>query len=129
MSAPRKMPRMDAAVPVDAKNAPTGPWKTAQNAVSKSAHTHRRQHALHTKNLTLPTAIAFRRETWLMSVSVRVYPWLVSIRVHPWLENPCPSVFIRGFKDPCLSVFIRGSRSVAIRGIGSVANGGRGGLS
>ena len=31
---------MDAAIPVDAKNAPTGIWKTAQNAVSHSAHTH-----------------------------------------------------------------------------------------
>src|SRR5207302_10533301 len=28
--------------PVDAKNAPTRTWKTAQNAVSHSAHTHRR---------------------------------------------------------------------------------------
>src|SRR5215217_8788093 len=31
---------VDAAVPMDAKNAPTGTWKTAQNAVSHSAHTH-----------------------------------------------------------------------------------------
>src|SRR5262245_1489146 len=30
---------MDAAIPVDAQNAPTGIWKTAQNAVSHSAHT------------------------------------------------------------------------------------------
>jgi hypothetical protein len=30
---------MDAAIPVDAKIAPTGIWKTAQNAVSHSAHT------------------------------------------------------------------------------------------
>jgi len=35
-------PRMDAAGPVDAKNASTGPWKTAQTAVSHSAHTHLR---------------------------------------------------------------------------------------
>ncbi len=35
-------PRMDAAGPVDAKTAPTGPWKTAQTAVSHSAHTHPR---------------------------------------------------------------------------------------
>ena len=34
-----KIPRVDAAGPVDAQNAPTGPWKTAQNAVSHSAHT------------------------------------------------------------------------------------------
>src|SRR5947208_2221196 len=34
--------RMDAAVPMDAKNAPTGTWKTAQNTVSHSAHTHHR---------------------------------------------------------------------------------------
>ena len=32
--------RMDAAGAVDAQNAPTAPWKTAQNAVSHSAHTH-----------------------------------------------------------------------------------------
>ena len=32
---------MDAAVPVDAKNArPPGTWKTVENAVSHSAHTH-----------------------------------------------------------------------------------------
>jgi hypothetical protein len=31
---------MDAAIPVDAKNAPTEIWKTAQNAVCHSAHTH-----------------------------------------------------------------------------------------
>ena len=31
---------MDAAVAVDAQNAPTATWKTAQNAVSHSAHTH-----------------------------------------------------------------------------------------
>jgi hypothetical protein len=30
---------MDGAIPVDAKNAPTGIWKTAQNAVSHTAHT------------------------------------------------------------------------------------------
>jgi hypothetical protein len=54
--------RVDAAVPVDAQNAPTGTWKTAQNAVSHSAHTHqsfvRREekadHASHTEFLTLP---------------------------------------------------------------------------
>ena len=44
--------RMDAAVPVDAQNAPTATWKTAQNAVSHSAHTHH-QRALHTKFRTL----------------------------------------------------------------------------
>jgi hypothetical protein len=56
--------RVDAAVPMDAQNAPTGTWKTAQNAVSHSAHTHhsfvRREkskepdHASHTEILTLP---------------------------------------------------------------------------
>ena len=56
--------RMDAAVAVDAQNALTTTWKTAQNAVSHSAHTpHRRcrdEHedhgvnpASHTKILTL----------------------------------------------------------------------------
>ena len=39
----RKMRRrMDAAGPPDAQYAPTGPWKTAQNAVSHSAHTQHR---------------------------------------------------------------------------------------
>jgi len=32
--------RMDAAVTVDAQTAPTATWKTAQSAVSHSAHTH-----------------------------------------------------------------------------------------
>ena len=31
---------MDAGIPVDAKNAPTAIWRTVQNAVSHSAHTH-----------------------------------------------------------------------------------------
>src|SRR5262245_61961626 len=48
----RMHPRMDAAVPVDAQNAPTATWKTAQNAVSHSAQTH--QPVSHTKFLTLP---------------------------------------------------------------------------
>jgi hypothetical protein len=54
-------PRMDAAGPVDAKHAPTGPWKTAQTAVSHSAHTHSRFYGEdeinrpHTKFLTLPS--------------------------------------------------------------------------
>ena len=33
------MPAVDAAGAVDAQNAPTAPWKTAQNAVSHSDHT------------------------------------------------------------------------------------------
>jgi hypothetical protein len=36
--------RMDAAGPVDAKTASTGPWQTAQTAVSHSAHTPSRFH-------------------------------------------------------------------------------------
>ena len=34
--------RVDAAVPVDAQTATTDTWKTAQTAVSHSAHTHHR---------------------------------------------------------------------------------------
>jgi hypothetical protein len=62
---------MDAAVPVDAQNAPTATWKTAQNAVSHSAHTLHRvsgepektekqdvNHAPHTKFLTLPAGVS-----------------------------------------------------------------------
>jgi len=48
------MRRMDAAVAMDAKTASPATWKTAQNAVSHSAHPHYSLHALHTKNLTLP---------------------------------------------------------------------------
>jgi hypothetical protein len=70
--------RMDAAVRVDAQNAPTRTWKTAQTAVSHSAHTHhrveemkeqedtehpRRQPASHTKFLTLPAKATFRIST------------------------------------------------------------------
>jgi hypothetical protein len=64
---------MDAAVPVDAQNAPTATWKTAQNAVSHSAHTLHRvsgepektekldvNHAPHTKFLTLPSCYPSR---------------------------------------------------------------------
>jgi hypothetical protein len=52
--------RMDAAGPADAKTASTGPWKTAQTAVSHSAHTPSRVYGEdeinrpHTKSLTLP---------------------------------------------------------------------------
>jgi hypothetical protein len=61
--------RLDAAVTVAAQNAPTATWKTAQNAVSHSAHTphrllslerrrrtkgHEVNLAAHTKFLTLP---------------------------------------------------------------------------
>jgi hypothetical protein len=54
--------RMDAAVTVDAPNAPTATWKTAQTAVSHRAHTHHRlgerktekNKSRHTKNLTPP---------------------------------------------------------------------------
>ena len=35
--------RMDAAVTVDAQNAPTVTWKTAQTAVSHSAHSPHHQ--------------------------------------------------------------------------------------
>jgi len=51
---------MDAAIPVDAKNAPTGIWKTAQNAVSHSAHT--RQHLLYEEKKD-------RREETLVNLS------------------------------------------------------------
>jgi hypothetical protein len=51
------MPRMDAAGPADAKSASTVPWKTAQTAVSHSAHTHYRLTAPHTKKLTLPAPL------------------------------------------------------------------------
>jgi len=40
---------MDAAVAMDAKTASPATWKTAQNAVSHSAHPHYSLHALHTK--------------------------------------------------------------------------------
>jgi len=65
--------RVDAAAPADAENAPTGTWKTAQNAVSHRAHTHhravreeeKRQPKLrnvnphsHTKFRTLPAAVS-----------------------------------------------------------------------
>src|SRR6266540_2819449 len=66
-----KCERMDAAGAVDAQNAPTVPWKTAQNAVSHSAHPHHRfrrkkepnesrQPALHTKFRTVPIRTARR---------------------------------------------------------------------
>ena len=60
--------RMDAAVTVDAQTAPTATWKTAQSAVSHSAHTHHpflsRTHEItapHTKNLTVPLSLPRRR--------------------------------------------------------------------
>jgi hypothetical protein len=55
--------RMDAAVAVDAQNAPTATWQTAQTAVSHSAHTHHRLTAPHTKSLTLPARSAAPQAT------------------------------------------------------------------
>jgi hypothetical protein len=51
--------RMDAAVAVDAQNAPTVTWKTAQNAVSHSAHAHHQR--LTHKNSDTPRRPAIRR--------------------------------------------------------------------
>jgi hypothetical protein len=63
---------MDAAGAVDAQNASTAHWKTAQNAVSHSAHTHhrlvgRRRRALtvtasHTKFRTVPLELAKEKQ-------------------------------------------------------------------
>jgi len=94
---------MDAAVAMDAKTASPATWKTAQNAVSHSAHPHYSLHALHTKNLTLPFprlihpcySVFFRG---LSPVLFRVFPWLI---------HPCYSVFFRGLFTrviPCFSV-------------------------
>ena len=80
---------MDAAVAMDAKTASTATWKTAQNAVSHSAHPHYSLHALHTKNLTLPSV--FIRGGMIRVI--RVHPWLVLLRVHPW-NNSRLSVFM-----------------------------------
>jgi len=68
------MSRLDAASPADAKTASTGPWKTAQNAVSHSAHTHH-QLALHTKILTLPKLRALHRRqvlSYLKTMNLRI---------------------------------------------------------
>ena len=47
---------MDAAGAVDAQNAPTAPWKTAQNAVSHSAHPHPRFQEQEEQNEQLSTS-------------------------------------------------------------------------
>ncbi len=54
--------RMDAAVTVDAPNAPTATWKTAPTAVSHSAHTlHRLTHEISdTPCAALPMPLAGR---------------------------------------------------------------------
>jgi hypothetical protein len=49
--------RMDAAGAVGANNASTAPRKTAQHAVSHSAHTHQSFHALHTKFRTVSSVV------------------------------------------------------------------------
>ena len=51
--------RMDAAVTVDAQNAPTATWKPAQNAGSHSAHTH---HRLTHEISDTPAAVAGRAD-------------------------------------------------------------------
>jgi hypothetical protein len=52
---------MDAAGAVDAQNASTAPWKTAQNAVSHSAHTHSRFRSK--KNKTKPVNQLYTRNS------------------------------------------------------------------
>src|SRR5688500_16042623 len=87
--------RMDAAVPVDAQNAPTATWKTAQNAVSHSAHTHHRQRFTH----EIPDT------PWLEAHARFVRVWIQAGFDHlcrAWFEKLQPShpggyaVFARG---------------------------------
>jgi hypothetical protein len=74
---------MDAAGAVDAQNAPTAPWKTAQNAVSHSAHTHHRSsggtkkrviavNPLYTRNSDSPSAT--RKLLWLKGLRGATMP-------------------------------------------------------
>ena len=67
--------RMDAAVTVDAQNAPTATWKTAQNAVSHSAHTHHRL-AHEIPDTPPPSAPLWRRASNLTSVRPPFAPFL-----------------------------------------------------
>src|SRR6187549_2880280 len=116
------MRRMDAAVAMDAKTASTATWKTAQNAVSHSAHPHYSLHALHTKNLTLPSQYSFRVHLCSSSVTndpcssvfirggmirvIRVHPWLVLLCVHPWNNSRLSVVYEQRSVD--LGSFYRG---------------------
>jgi len=72
---------MDAAGAVDAQTAPTAPWKTAQTAVSHSAHTlnrflgeHEDDHASHTEFLTLPAKLIYNVETAAIG-RIKIYEW------------------------------------------------------
>src|SRR5260221_101669 len=80
-------PRMDAAGPVDAKTASTGPWKTAQTAVSHSAHTPSRFHGEDESN---------RPAHRISDTPVLCGPWSVA-------ELLCSSVLVCGR----ISVFVR----------------------
>ncbi len=93
---------MDAAGAVDAENAPTAPWKTAQNAVSHSAHTHhrferkkeqnvRRQSASHTKSLTLPHSSCRSSAPILTLGSIPSTPACELIRVSAYSPPPINS--------------------------------------
>jgi hypothetical protein len=90
----RMQTRMDAAVPVDAQNAPTGTWKTAQHAVSHSAHTHhrcrerrRQKNAPHTKILTLPNESTHRLLSGRFPPPSLDYCFFVLFRL---CHTPCP---------------------------------------
>ena len=96
--------RMDAAVTVDAQNAPTATWKTAQNAVSHSAHTHYHQRALHTKNLTLPLQPAPAQVTRGAEDKQRVILWLLVFS--PSRDLP-PRDARRGRRSLSVSPFLR----------------------
>ena len=71
--------RMDAAVPVDAQNAPTGTWKTAQNAVSHSAHTHHRSRGEGRRTRTTSTRLTHEIPDTPRAPVLPVNKWISSM--------------------------------------------------
>src|SRR6185295_18654476 len=74
--------RVDAAVRMDAQNAPTRTWKTAQDAVSHSAHMHHRWMEGKTKN-DVSALTRFTHKIPDRSVS---FPYIL-ISLHPPLPH------------------------------------------
>src|SRR4029450_6449590 len=115
----RKLPRrMDAAGAMDVQNAPTAPWKTAQTAVSHSAHTHhrwsgegRREPAAGNRltheipDTPFGISVLFRLVTW--TILARQFIWPV-LRDRTGADALRPILILHSFRFVGLSFLIPG---------------------
>jgi hypothetical protein len=104
----KSKPPMEAAGAVDAKNAPTAPWKTAQNAVSHSYHRphHRQQSVTHVPGLLcyLSSRLLIARLILVPAVEGAS----VGSAFQDTLQSVSPSQTLR-VRRPSTALFLRGA--------------------